>query len=77
MPLRDGDPVAILVTVAARTLVILAFVAFRNIFVRLVGGVAAGFLSVMDLGENLPDLLEGCCAMDLKGRNTSKERGKG
>ena len=56
---------------AASTLVILAIVATRSIFIRLVGGVVAGFLSIMDLGEDLPDLLEGCCAMDLEGRNTS------
>ena len=68
---------ALVVTVAARALVILALVATRNIVSRLVGGVTAGCLSVIDLGEDLLDLLEGCGAMDLKRRNTSKERGKG
>ena len=56
---------------AASTLVTLAIVATRSIVVRLVGVVVAGFLSIMDLGEDLPDLLEGCCATDLEGRNTS------
>ena len=51
---------------AASTLVILAIIATRSIFIRLVGVVVAGFLSIMDLGEDLPDLLEGCCAMDLE-----------
>ena len=76
-PLGDGDPVALVVTLAARALVILALVATRNIVSMLVGGVAAGLLSIIDLGEDLLDLLEGCGALDLGRRNTSKERGKG
>ena len=37
----------------------------------------AGLLGIVDLGEDLLDLLEGCGALDLERRNTCKERGKG
>ena len=70
---------ALVVTLGARALVILALVATRDIVIvsRLVGGVVAGLLGIVDLGEDLLDLLEGCGALDLERRNTSKERGKG
>ena len=64
-------------TMSARALVILALIATRDIVSRLVGGVVAGLLGIVDLGEDLLDLLEGCGALDLERRNTSKERGKG
>ena len=64
-------------TMSARALVILALIATRDIVSRLVGGGVAGLLGIVDLGEDLLDLLEGCGALDLERRNTSKERGKG
>ena len=70
---------ALVVTMGARALVILALVATRDIVIvsRLVGGGVAGLLGIVDLGEDLLDLLEGCGALGLKKRNISKERGKG
>ena len=67
----------LVVTLGARALVIPALIATRDIVSRLVGGVVAGLLGIVDLGEDLLDLLEGCGALDLERRNTSKERGKG
>ena len=71
-------------TTSARALVILALivslivsVVFRDIVSRLVVNGVAGLLGIVDLGEDLLDLLEGCGALDLERRNTSKERGKG
>ena len=68
---------ALVVTLGARALVIPALIATRDIVSRLVGGGVAGLLGIVDLGEDLLDLLEGCGALDLERRNTSKERGKG
>ena len=68
---------ALVVTLGATALVILALIATRDIVSRLVGGVVAGLLGIVDLGEDLLDLLEGCGALDLERRSTSKERGKG
>ena len=70
---------ALVVTLGARALVIPALIVTRDIVIvsRLVGGVVAGLLGIVDLGEDLLDLLEGCGALDLERRNTSKERGKG
>ena len=71
-------------TTSARALVILVLivslivsVVFRDIVSRLVVDGVAGLLGIVDLGEDLLDLLEGCGALDLERRNTSKERGKG
>ena len=70
---------ALVVILGARALVIPALIVTRDIVIvsRLVGGVVAGLLGIVDLGEDLLDLLEGCGALDLERRNTSKERGKG
>ena len=70
---------ALVVTLGARALVILALVATRDVIIvsRLVGGVVAGLLGIIDLGEDLLDLLDGCGALDLERKNTNKERGKG
>ena len=70
-------------TTSARALVILVLivslivsVVFRDIVSRLVVNGVAGLLGIVDLGEDLLDLLEGCGALDLERRNTSKERRK-
>ena len=68
---------ALVVTLGARALVILAL-ATRDVIIvsRLVGSVVAGLLVLVDLGKDPLDLLDGSGALDLERKNTNKERGK-